>query len=211
MLTPAIDSQILRTIAAIQTKDPKVYDSSKKFFKDEDLEKAREEALKKKQEAAEEKTKKKVQFTLKDYERQVLLDHGGYVNEEEGQEEPKSHYQEQKDIKDSFLKAVEAADSDDNEENDDEEEGGLGGGLLERRVKTKEEEEEEEAKYRNFMLENIAVREIINYYYYYLIDSDSHIFILYIVNRLMKQVQKHSRIGMKIIKKIQMLLKVMHS
>ncbi|KAI7848468.1 KRI1-like family C-terminal-domain-containing protein [Circinella umbellata] len=157
MLTPAIDSQILRTIAAIQTKDPKVYDSNKKFFNEEDLEKAKEEALKKKQKAAEEKNKKKVQFTLKDYERQVLLDHGGYVNEEE--EEPKSHYQEQKDIKNDFLKAVEAADSNDEEENDDDEEGGLGGGLLEKRIKTKEEEEEEDAKYRNFMLENIAADE----------------------------------------------------
>ncbi|KAI9496483.1 KRI1-like family C-terminal-domain-containing protein [Zychaea mexicana] len=152
MLTPAVDSQILRTIAAIQTKDPRVYDANNKFFNEQDLATAKQNFLKKKKlmEAGDNKKS----YTLKDYEREVLLEHGGYVNEEEEQVDngPRSHYQEQRDIKNEFLNAVKAVDS---EESDDDDEG-LGGGLLEKRIKTKEEEEEEDAKYRNFMLQNIA-------------------------------------------------------
>ncbi|KAI9261547.1 KRI1-like family C-terminal-domain-containing protein [Phascolomyces articulosus] len=155
MLTPAIDSQILRTIAAIQTRDPKVYDLNKKFFSEQDLENAKQEAaLKKKQNSLKTDGVKSKNYTLKDYEREVLLEHGGYVNEEE--EQPKSHYQEQRDIKNDFLRAVQAVDSDDEDEEGEE---GLGGGLLEKRIKTKEEEEEEDAKYRQFMLQNIAADE----------------------------------------------------
>ncbi|KAI8137344.1 KRI1-like family C-terminal-domain-containing protein [Fennellomyces sp. T-0311] len=150
LLTPALDSQILRTIAAIQTQDPSVYDSSKKFFDKNDLSQAQQELLEKKQAQAKKEGKK---YTLKDYEREVLLEHGGHIQDEQVPVQ-KTHYQEQRDLKNAFLSAAGGADDDSEEEED-----GLGGGLLEKRVKSKEEEEAEDEAYRKFMLQNIAADE----------------------------------------------------
>ena len=187
LLTPALDSQILRTIAAIQTKDPSVYDTTKAFFDKGELNAAQKEFLKKKQAEAKKEGKK---YTLKDYEREVLLEHGGYIEEEEEQQHaPKTHYQEQRDLKNEFMNAAREVDS------DEEEEEGLGGGLLEKRVKTEEEEKAEDEAYRKFMLQNIAVSVV----YIFLFGSEINV-----CNRRTKPLRKHSRTGTRITKKTQM-------
>ncbi|KAL0073519.1 KRI1-like family C-terminal-domain-containing protein [Phycomyces blakesleeanus] len=152
LLTPALDSQIFRTIAAIQKKDPRVYDSSAKFFEQEQIDKANKEWEKQQKELK--NSGKKV--TLKDYERETLLKHGGYYDEEEridDEDAPKhlTHNEEQAKIKEEFKMA--AVDDDDDDDNDDEEDKG---GFLMKKEKSKEEQEAEEEEYKNFLLQNMA-------------------------------------------------------
>ncbi|KAI9013392.1 KRI1-like family C-terminal-domain-containing protein [Phycomyces nitens] len=151
LLTPALDSQIFRTIAAIQKKDPRVYDSSAKFFEQAQIDKANKEWEQQQKELK--NAAKKV--TLKDYERETLLKHGGYYDEQEridDEDAPKhlTHNEEQAQIKEAFKMA---ADDDDDEEEEDEEDKG---GFLMKKEKSKEEQEAEEEEYKNFLLQNMA-------------------------------------------------------
>jgi protein KRI1 len=45
LVTPEVDAQIMKTIVAIKSKDPKVYDSQSNFFSDEEIRKARQQWL----------------------------------------------------------------------------------------------------------------------------------------------------------------------
>ncbi|KAI8393517.1 KRI1-like family C-terminal-domain-containing protein [Radiomyces spectabilis] len=148
LLTPALDSQILRTIAAIQTKDPKVYDTKNSFFSEEQLEKAKAEWEKKQKE---QKNKEK-KMTLKEYQNEVLLKHGGFIEEEEqaAEEPPMTHTEEQDAIKKAF-KAAAFGTLDDEEDEEEEEDD-----FLTKRDKTHEEQEAEEEDYKSFLLENMA-------------------------------------------------------
>ncbi|KAI9303353.1 KRI1-like family-domain-containing protein [Cunninghamella echinulata] len=148
LLTPNIDTQIFKTIAAIKAKDPSVYDSSKKFFTDEQF-----QASKKKWEETQSKLKQQgKKMTLKDFERQMLLEHGGYIDEDNDQqvEEEKdlTHVEEQAQIKKAFQMAAENDQSDDDNDED-------GDSFLVKRDKTKSELEDEEDDYRKFLLENL--------------------------------------------------------
>jgi protein KRI1 len=134
-LTPAVDSQIFRTIAAIQAKDPRVYENSTKFFDESSAVAV----------ATDKKSTKEKKITLKDYERKILLENGGFVDEYEEGATGKTHRQEQEELRDAFKYA---ADSDD--ENDEE-----GYGFLTKKDKTSEEKEAEESDYRKFLLENM--------------------------------------------------------
>ncbi|KAI8639130.1 KRI1-like family C-terminal-domain-containing protein [Parasitella parasitica] len=134
LLTPAVDSQIFKTIAAIQAKDPRVYESSTNFFKHIDTNKPEKKSS---------KTKEPV-IKLKDYERDILLKHGGFVNEQDESVKTKTHQQEQEDLRNAFKNA---ADSDDADEDDD--------GFLTKKNKSSEENEAEENAYRKFLLENM--------------------------------------------------------
>lgn len=135
LLTPAVDSQIFKTIAAIQAKDPRVYENTNDFFKDIDTTKPGKK---------DNKTKEPV-VKLKDYERDILLEHGGFVNEREESVRTRTHRQEQEDLRNAFKNA---ADSDDDEDDDE-------GGFLTKKDKTSEEKEAEENDYRKFLLENM--------------------------------------------------------
>lgn len=134
MLTPAVDSQIFRTIAAIQAKDPRVYEDTQ-FFDQE-------------QESSVNTTKKPTdkKITLKDYERDMLLKHGGFVDEDYEANVGMTHRQEQEQLRNAFKAAVDS----DAEENDSEEDD-----FLMKRTKTSEEKEEEENDYRKFLLDNM--------------------------------------------------------
>ncbi|KAK4511039.1 uncharacterized protein ATC70_012245 [Mucor velutinosus] len=134
LLTPAVDSQIFKTIAAIQAKDPRVYENTNDFFKDVDTTKPSKK---------DNKTKEPV-VKLKDYERDILLEHGGFVNERDESVRTRTHRQEQEDLRNAFKNA---ADSDDEEEDED--------GFLTKKDKTSEEKEAEESDYRKFLLENM--------------------------------------------------------
>lgn len=135
LLTPAVDSQIFKTIAAIQAKDPRVYENTNDFFKDIDTTQLGKKVN---------KTKEPV-VKLKDYERDILLEHGGFVNEREESVRTRTHRQEQEDLRNAFKNA---ADSDDDEDDDE-------GGFLTKKDKTSEEKEAEENDYRKFLLENM--------------------------------------------------------
>ncbi|KAL7335851.1 Kinetochore protein Spc24 [Mucor circinelloides] len=135
LLTPAVDSQIFKTIAAIQAKDPRVYENTNDFFKDIDTTQLGKKVN---------KTKEPV-VKLKDYERDILLEHGGFVNEREESVRTRTHRQEQEDLRNAFKNA---ADSDDDDDDDE-------GGFLTKKDKTSEEKEAEENDYRKFLLENM--------------------------------------------------------
>ncbi|KAI8575602.1 hypothetical protein K450DRAFT_261154 [Umbelopsis ramanniana AG] len=138
LLTPEVDAQIMKTIAAIRTKDPQVYDAKKEFFVGEEIEKA-----KKNWEEKQKQTGKKV--TLKDYHRGVLLEDGGIIDEddEESAPAPKTHVQEQEEMKSDFKRAIMA---------DDEEEDGF----FTMRDKTSDDLAAEEEDYKRFLLESMA-------------------------------------------------------
>ncbi|KAG2173742.1 hypothetical protein INT43_005162 [Umbelopsis isabellina] len=141
LLTPEVDAQIMKTIAAIRTQDPRVYEADKQFFNDEEIEKAKS-AWEQKQK----QTGKKI--TLKDYHRNTLLENGGIIDDEDEEEElkqaPKTHVQEQEEMKDDFKKAVFAADA---EEED---------GFFTKRDKTDQDLAAEEEDYKKFLLESMA-------------------------------------------------------
>ncbi|CAG8769743.1 2718_t:CDS:2, partial [Acaulospora morrowiae] len=77
LVTPEVDAQIMKTIAAIRSKDPKLYDSQSSFFADEEVQKARQRWTYKQQE----KKSEGKPVHLKDYHRQLLLENGGVIDE----------------------------------------------------------------------------------------------------------------------------------
>ena len=87
LVTPEIDAQILKTIALLRSKEPKIYDTNTRFFDETDLEKA-QEAWTKKQKSL--KDSQPV-MTLKDFHRRELLaklgPNGEYVSREDETDE----------------------------------------------------------------------------------------------------------------------------
>lgn len=127
-----MDSQIFKTIAAIQAKDPRVYENSANFFEGVDTDKPKKSTKPKEQ-----------KVTLKDYERKILLENGGFVDEYYEGATGKTHRQEQEELRNAFKFA---ADDEEEEEED---------GFLTKKDKTSEEKEAEENDYRKFLLDNI--------------------------------------------------------
>ncbi|KAI8343068.1 KRI1-like family C-terminal-domain-containing protein [Chlamydoabsidia padenii] len=166
LLTPAIDTQIFKTIAAIKSKAPDVYNSEKKFFTDEQF-KASKQHWEEQQANLKKQDKK---MTLKDYERKLLLEDGGYVKEEEednnnNNNNDLTHVEEQAQLKKAFQLAAQQGDDD----NDDDDNDNIGqkrarqddsdddddDGFLVKRDKSKTEIDAEEDDYRNFLLSNL--------------------------------------------------------
>ncbi|CAH1242971.1 Hypp7014 [Branchiostoma lanceolatum] len=139
-LTPAIEKGFLKTLAALKSKDPRIYQQDINFY-DED-----KKAGSSKAEGKGKKPKEKPMF-LKDYERKVLLEQGGVPSDEESSEDEStlkqpmspSYYEEQEQIKQSFK----LAGNDDDEEEDD--------SLLVERQRTQEELEEDERDYKAWL------------------------------------------------------------
>ncbi|KAI8890525.1 Krr1-domain-containing protein [Backusella circina FSU 941] len=132
LLTPAVDSQIFRTLAAIRSKDPSVYKADTQFFDQND------------DTPVAVKSKKEKKVTLKDYERDILLKHGGYVEDEAEGVQEMTHHEEQEQLKSAFKMAS----LDDSDEEDDD--------LLVKKDKTQEEKDAEESDYRSFLLEHMT-------------------------------------------------------
>ncbi|XP_019631398.1 PREDICTED: protein KRI1 homolog [Branchiostoma belcheri] len=137
-LTPAIEKGFLKTLAALKSKDPRIYQQDTNFY-DED-----KKGEPSKTEEKGKKPKEKPMF-LKDYERKVLLEKGGVPSDDESSEEEfamnrptsPSYYEEQEQIKQSFKQALSAGDDDDDED----------GSLLVERRRTQQELEEDERDY----------------------------------------------------------------
>lgn len=133
-LTPQLEEDWLKTLAALKSKDPRIYDKSVKFYHSD------EESSDLSSERPGPSKKKDKPVYLKDYHRKVILEKDGKISEEDSDDldeevnhEP-GYYEEQEEIKKSF-KAKLAEESDSDEE------------LFTTRSKTKEQEEEEERDY----------------------------------------------------------------
>ncbi|RKP26594.1 KRI1-like family C-terminal-domain-containing protein [Syncephalis pseudoplumigaleata] len=98
LLTPAMDAQIMRTLLALRNKDPRVYDKDTNFY-----------SAKVEGGAAEEEGERPV--TLQDFQRKILLEEGGLVDEEKEMAGVLTHAQEQQQLKDE-LKAFAEGDGD---------------------------------------------------------------------------------------------------
>lgn len=107
LATEALDSEILTTLNAIKSKDPRIYDGSTTFYTNSnETDRAPKE-------------KKEKPMYLKDYHRENLLN-GVQTNEEK---EPLSYNQQQENLKKSIVSEMHAAA--DSSEDDSDSEGGL--------------------------------------------------------------------------------------
>ncbi|XP_035698638.1 protein KRI1 homolog [Branchiostoma floridae] len=146
-LTPAIEKGFLKTLAALKSKDPRIYQQDVSFYEDKKAESDKAEGKGK-------KPREKPMF-LKDYERKVLLEKGGLFavycrgpsDEESSDDESAmkkpvspSYYEEQEQIKQSFKQALSAGDDDDEY-----------GSLLVERQRTQEELDEDERDYKAWL------------------------------------------------------------
>jgi protein KRI1 len=115
LATEALDAEIMATLKAIRSKDPRVYDKDVTFYSALD-EEAQPETLEKKQKP----------MTLRDYHRENLLS-GANLAEEESSEAPRTYAQEQEDLKKSIVKEMHAAagEEDSSAAEDNEDDGGF--------------------------------------------------------------------------------------
>ncbi len=97
LATAALDSEILATIKAIRSKDPRVYDENARFYN----------AVERDDSTSEPKAKKEMPMHLQDYHRQNLLN-GGNEEDRDHQDTLLTYNQEQEQLKDSILKEIHA-------------------------------------------------------------------------------------------------------
>ncbi|ORZ36830.1 KRI1-like family C-terminal-domain-containing protein [Catenaria anguillulae PL171] len=145
LVTPEVDAQILKTIALIRKKDPKVYQSESAFFSEEALETAQAE-WKRKQQELKSRTKK---VTLKDLEREQVLkgivDVAAAGEEELAKLRELTHVEQQEQLKNEFKSVAFGGDDDDDADN-----------LFTSVEKTDEMLAKEEEDYKKFLLESVA-------------------------------------------------------
>lgn len=93
-----MERQFFQTLASLKKKDPSIYNAEKKFF-DKDA-----------QPVLPKKTSKDKAFTLRDYERKIMLEKGGRISDDE--ETPVQTFaQEQEQLKNNFKAALQDSDS----------------------------------------------------------------------------------------------------
>ncbi|KAL1961353.1 hypothetical protein VTO42DRAFT_81 [Malbranchea cinnamomea] len=117
LVTEALDAEIMATLNAIRSKDPRVYDKNATFYTPFEETEAPETT----------KSKEPKPMYLRDYHRENLLKAAnGEVNEEEEEEEekekeaPKTYVQEQEELKQSIIREMHAAVDEEGEQDDDE-------------------------------------------------------------------------------------------
>lgn len=176
LLTPALDAQILQTIAKVKSRNKDIYDQRKSFFVDDELRKAEADWRQRRK-------KRERPVTLGDYQRKQLLAGEGEGEEEskdEGKDEIRlTHEQEQRAIKQEFQRVCVLDDK-------------AGGDFLRVRPKTEEQMQHEEEEYKNFLLENLGndenMRESMGNWLQYrqhpaALKDEDHFLIDYVLNR----------------------------
>ncbi|KAJ2782250.1 Ribosome biogenesis protein Kri1 [Coemansia javaensis] len=151
LVSPEIDVQIMKALAAIRSKDKSVYDPSVNFFSDEAIQKSKD-AWKSKAARADAKG-----LTLAEYQHKVNVEHGGLVDEEfelKRAVPAMTHVEEQEALRKAFKSAALAAASDDDDGDGDDDDDA--GGLLVKKEKTEQELAREDAEYRKFLLDNMG-------------------------------------------------------
>ncbi|KAL2871105.1 KRI1 family protein [Aspergillus lucknowensis] len=97
LATEAVDAEIMATIQAIRSKDPRVYDRSITFYNSLD------------ESAGPQKREEEAKpMTLRDYHRENLLRRADLA-EEDASDAPKTYAQEQEDLKNAIVKEMHAA------------------------------------------------------------------------------------------------------
>lgn len=104
LATEALDAEIMATLNAIRSKDPRVYDENSTFYTKFDADEAN----------AEPKEKKEKPMTLHDYHRKNLLS-GAPADEEDT---PKTFAQEQAELKNALVKELHASDDEEEDTED---------------------------------------------------------------------------------------------
>jgi len=149
-VTPAIDAQILKTLAEIRSRSETIYTKEVDFFAPEQI-KRLEEDWKSKHSGKNSQTKEVLPMvTLKDFHRERLL--SGKANEATDEEDNAdvpviTHVQEQEQLKLAMKNAFNTDDFAKEEEQEN---------LFTTRQKTDKEIAREEEEYRQFLLENLA-------------------------------------------------------
>ncbi|KAK1140390.1 Kinetochore protein Spc24 [Aspergillus melleus] len=109
LATAALDQEIMATLKAIRSKDPRVYDKDVQFYAEENANAKPEDGEKKKEKS----------MTLRDYHRENLLS-GNPLPEDDTPDAPRTYAQEQADLKKSIVQQMHAAaDDEDHSSNDD--------------------------------------------------------------------------------------------
>nr|CAG4640015.1 EOG090X05XL [Daphnia pulex] len=122
-----VEKQFFQTLASLKKKDPSIYNAEKKFF-----DKAAQSALPK-------KSTKEEAFTLRDYERKIMVEKGGKMSDDEdAPPPPRTFQQEQEELKIGFKAALQDSDS----ESED---------LLTVRPKSEIQKEKEEEEYKEWL------------------------------------------------------------
>ncbi|KAA8644670.1 hypothetical protein EYZ11_001886 [Aspergillus tanneri] len=111
LATTAIDAEIMATLKAIRSKDPRVYDKDARFYTQEDTSAKPDDAKKGKQ----------ISMTLRDYHRENLLS-GNHLAEDDASDAPKTYVQEQADLKKKIIQEMHAAADDGDRAPDDDDE-----------------------------------------------------------------------------------------
>ncbi|CAK5050027.1 unnamed protein product [Meloidogyne enterolobii] len=133
------EKDFLRTLGALKSRDPEIYQTEVKFFKEK--EKDEQEKIKSNESSKNNLSKNLQQskMTLKEYEQKLIIERGGKLSEDEEEEEEENGeiYKDELtnglnkndwELKNEFKKALIS----DNESDDD-------GDLLKKRIKTEEE------------------------------------------------------------------------
>ncbi|KAF9895400.1 KRRI-Interacting protein 1 [Aspergillus nanangensis] len=110
LATQALDAEIMATLSAIRTKDPRLYDPSVTFYTEADKDANDKPADSEKQQKP---------MTLKDYHRENLLS-GALLAENDTEDAPKTYVQEQEDLKNAIVREMHAAEEDSSADEDDE-------------------------------------------------------------------------------------------
>nr|CAG4647895.1 EOG090X05XL [Moina brachiata] len=122
-----VEKRFLQTLASLKTKDPSIYNSESQFFdKNKELVKTQKKA------------KKDDPFTLRDYERKLVLEKGGRYSDDEEEAAPVTYNEEQEKLKKGFKKFLQDSDA----EEDD---------LLKVRSKDETAKQKEDEEYREWL------------------------------------------------------------
>ncbi|KHJ86012.1 hypothetical protein OESDEN_14251 [Oesophagostomum dentatum] len=132
----ADEMHFLRTLSALKSNEASIYDEKSNFWDDDENEKVKPRK-KKKQE-------KEKPMYLKDYERKLVLEKGGQIDESDDEDERKhsNYFDQQEQIRNALRKAVGSQSSDEDDDSD---------GLLVPKQKTEEEKAQEDEDFYSWM------------------------------------------------------------
>lgn len=113
---PQFDKEFLIALACLKNDDPRIYDKDVNFFSDTVKSGTSEGAEEKKTEKKKEKA-----ISIRDYERNIILERNGRYSSSEDEDDTKqstkikipTYIEEQKELKDSFKTALQDDDEDD--------------------------------------------------------------------------------------------------
>ncbi|ALC43457.1 CG5645, partial [Drosophila busckii] len=144
---PKFDQDFFKTLASLKSKDPRIYDKQTHFFANEESDSDEQEDANK--ETQKKKNNKSKPVTLKDYERNVILEHNGkFESSDEEQTEEFERAQsptaveEERRLKAEFRKVMNQEDDGADEEF---------GGIFKKRTKTKAQQDAEEADFAKWL------------------------------------------------------------